>query len=407
MIYHTVIYIFSFFNSKAALWISGRKNWKSTLRDKLKKCNNSGPLLWFHCASLGEFEQARPLIEAYRHEFPDDKILLSFFSPSGYEIQKNYKGADVVFYLPLDSKSNAKEWLSIIKPSAVFFIKYEFWYHYIKEISNQKIPLFLVSGIFRKNQAFFKSWGLLHREMLSSFTHLFIQEEQSKILLNSIGIENISVCGDTRIDRVLALKEPVITIPEIEKFTADNKILVCGSTWPEDEKILLELWNHKLSHQDWKLIIAPHEIGKNHLQNLYNSFDKNSKPFFYSKIRDIDFSQSKVLIIDNIGLLKKLYRYADLAYVGGGFGKGIHNILEAAVFQIPVCFGPNHKKFKEAGDLIQKKVAFEIKKTSDFIDIIESPGYKETAKKAEIYFNTQKGATATILNFSKSILKNL
>ena len=404
-IYYVGIYILSFFNSKASLWIAGRKNWKSTLKDKLKKCNNSGPLLWFHCASLGEFEQARPLIEAYRIEFPDYKILLSFFSPSGFEIQKNYNKVDHVFYLPLDTKSNAKEWLNIINPSAVFFIKYEFWYHYIREISSQKIPLFLVSGIFRKNQAFFKSWGLLHREMLNSFTHFFIQEEHSKTLLNSIGISNLTVCGDTRIDRVLSIKNAAVSIQEIENFTANHKIMVCGSTWPEDEKIFLDLWNKYLSTKNWKIIFAPHEIGKNHLQKLYSSFEQNDKPIFFSKIKGENLYQSRILIIDNIGLLNKLYSYADLAYVGGGFGKGIHNILEAAVYQIPVCFGPKYQKFKEAKDLIQQTVAFEIKKSSDLIEIIESLDYEKTAKNAEKYFNSQKGATSSILNFSKTYLK--
>ncbi|MDX9696274.1 MAG: glycosyltransferase N-terminal domain-containing protein [Bacteroidales bacterium] len=345
--YSIVVSIFSLFNEKAKLWLVGRKKIFARIESSLVKKEK---LAWFHCASLGEFEQGRPLIEAYKSNYPNHTILLTFFSPSGYEIRKNYDKADYIFYLPLDSPKNAKRFLNITKPDIVFFIKYEFWHFYIDEIGKRKIPLFLVSGIFRKDQRFFKWYGSSFRKMLKNFTCFFLQNESSQSLLKNIGFNNSIITGDTRFDRVFTIAQTTKDLPLIEKFKEQHPVLILGSSWQPDEELVLRYineTNHRL-----KLIIAPHEVSPENINRIFKGLTPDKTIIKYSEANDATISNTDVLLIDSIGLLSSLYKYGNIAYIGGGFGKGIHNILEAATFGLPVIFGPNHEKFKEATDLL-------------------------------------------------------
>lgn len=370
-IYNTFIFLYVFliritavFNRKASLWIKGRK-------DIFKKLQNAIPrdadIIWFHCASLGEFEQGRPVMEEVRKRNPGFKILLTFFSPSGYEIRKNYGGADFVFYLPADTKRNAKRWIEIVKPKIVVFIKYEFWFHYINELAKAKIPLYLISAKFRSNQIFFKWYGRWYAKMLKSFRYFFVQDKVSADLLSRAGIKNVSITGDTRFDRVYAISKTAGQIPIAQNFCKNNFIIVAGSTWPKDEAILAAYMNQ--APENIKMIIAPHEIEEKKLENLSGLLRVYHAKF--SKAGNSDLSNTRVLIIDNIGMLSSLYQYANISYIGGGFGKGIHNILEAATFGIPVVFGPNYYKFKEAADLINNGGAFSINNYKQFINLVD------------------------------------
>jgi 3-deoxy-D-manno-octulosonic-acid transferase len=333
------------FNEKAKLFVTGRKNWEQLLKAKI---DPAAKYIWFHCASLGEFEQGRPVIEAVKEQFPAYKIVLTFFSPSGYEIRKNYALADVISYLPLDSKRNARSFIKIVNPEKVFFVKYEYWYNYINELHHRKIPLYLVSAIFRKEQPFFSKtpWGNWYLKMLFKVEYLFVQNEISGELLKSVGIKNYTIAGDTRFDRVAAIAAGVKEIPPIEKFKGNSLLIVAGSTWKSDEELLISFINQS---SGIKYIIAPHEVSVANVTRIKQSI---TKPVIeYSKVQLHEIDGFDVIIIDSIGLLSSLYRYGDIAYIGGGFGVGIHNILEAATFGLPVIFGPNFKKFKEAVDL--------------------------------------------------------
>lgn len=354
--YSVFIRIFSVFNEKAKLFVAGRKNWKKTLREQT---DQNAKYVWFHCASLGEFEQGRPVIEELKKQFPEYKIALTFFSPSGYEIRKNYDLADIVVYLPLDTKSNAAAFLNILQPEKAFFIKYEFWYHYITELKKRQIPHYAISAIFRENQQFFKNtpWGLWYRKILFQFDHLFVQNETSAQLLKNIGLLNITVSGDTRFDRVAAIASAAKEISIVEKFKGNSLLVVAGSTWKPDEELLVEFINHN-SHV--KFIIAPHEVSVTNMNRIQQLLKRPAILFSNTKNAEPDTFQ--VLIIDSIGLLSSLYRYGNIAYIGGGFGVGIHNILEAATFGMPIVFGPNYKKFKEAVELISEGGAFAITK---------------------------------------------
>ncbi len=342
------------FNHKARLWVRGRKNLFLELETKIK--SSEQPIVWFHCASLGEFEQGRPLMEAFKKQYPHFRILLTFFSPSGYEVRKNYSGADIISYLPLDTKSNADRFITLVNPSIVFFVKYEFWINTLNAIHKKGIPLFLISAIFRHDQIFFKNFGGIFREALKAFTFLFTQDENSILLLKSIQISNAIAAGDTRFDRVKEIYEKAVEINQAVIFSgADKKIIVAGSTWPEDEIFLIPAISEKLL-EDWKLIIAPHELGEDHLCSIEKEIEKAGieKRFIlrFSNSANGNLGESKVLIIDNIGMLSSLYQYGSVAYIGGGFGKSIHNTLEAAVYGIPVIFGPQFEKFDEAKRLI-------------------------------------------------------
>ncbi|GAB1453256.1 glycosyltransferase N-terminal domain-containing protein [Draconibacterium sp.] len=353
-IYSILIRLFSLFNEKARLFVQGRKNWEENLAQKI---DGKSKYIWFHCSSLGEFEQGRPVIEELKQKFPAYKIVLTFFSPSGYEIRKNYPLADVVAYLPLDTKRNAKTFLEIVKPEKAFFVKYEFWYFYISELKRKNIPLYIVSAIFRENQQFFKNtpWGKWYRKILFKVEHLFVQNEKSGELLKSIGLSNFTVTGDTRFDRVAAIARDSKKLPIVEKFKGNSLLIVAGSTWKPDEELLAAFINENVG---LKFIIAAHEVSAANINRIHGLLKKPAISF--SKVTESEIDKYDVLVIDSVGLLSSLYRYGEIAYIGGGFGVGIHNILEAATFGLPVVFGPNYKRFKEAVDLIFEGGAFSI-----------------------------------------------
>lgn len=354
-------------NNKSKLWIAGRKKWRSQV---VKKLVPNEKRIWIHCSSLGEFEQGRPLIESIKNQYPGYKIVLTFFSPSGYEHCKNYTTADYIFYLPMDGKNAAKDFVTLINPSLVLFVKYEFWHFYLSEVSKRNIPLLLVSAAFRDSQVFFKWYGGFFRNMLGYFTQIHVQDDKSAKLLDGIGLkENVFVTGDTRYDRVTEIAKKLRSLPEIERFKAKNKIVIAGSTWAADEQIL-----HNFLPSlpvGWKMIIAPHEIDSTHINQLITLF--GSDAVLYSNFIVNKNTDAKVLIIDNIGMLSSLYAYGHVAYVGGGFLKGgIHNTLEPAIFGLPIVFGPVYKKFTEAVSMVAEEVAFAANNETEAITILNS-----------------------------------
>jgi len=382
----------SLWHPKAKLWVNGRQNWEKELRKKVGKIESS---VWFHFASLGEFEQGRPVLEALKKAEPETNIIISFFSPSGYEIHKNYPLALAVCYLPLDTTNNATTFIEIIKPKYAVFTKYEYWFYFFRTLHQKHIPLYLISGIFRKNQAFFKFYGGFYRQMLSFITYFFVQNEESKTLLNSLGITQVSVNGDTRFDRVAENAKNKKELKEIEAFCGSSKVLVAGSTWPADEELLNTIIE---SYPNWKFISAPHEIAEANLQRLEEQL--LGKTIRYSNLEVHKLTLPQVLIIDNIGLLSSLYAYGTIAYIGGGFGKGIHNTLEAAAFGLPVIFGPKYQKFQEAKDLIELNAGFSISNQAELNDcfkLLQSDTHKEAGKQAKAYVDEHTGATAQIL----------
>jgi len=413
----------AFGHRKAVLMEEGRKDWAQRLESRMTQLRAETPerpWIWFHAASLGEFEQGRPLIESLHDKYPQYRILQTFFSPSGYEVRKNYKGADVVCYLPYDKPAECRRFLDIVKPEQVFFVKYEFWGNILEELQRRQIPTYLISGIFRPRQAFFKWYGSMLRPVLNTFRHLFVQDEESKQLLSSIGIEkNVTICGDTRFDRVIAIQQQAKQYAWAEEFvgetTAEKKpfVLVAGSSWPKDEDILLEHFNN---HPEMKLIIAPHEIHDEHVQSI---IAKLKRPYLrYSELKK-RWESGKVpeghlpntladekeglscIIIDAIGFLSSIYRYGDVAYIGGGFGVGIHNTLEAAVYGMPVVFGPNHTAFREALGLIAAKGGFAITDTASYEQVMnrfmtDAQALNEAGTKAGSYVQAESGATETI-----------
>lgn len=392
--YQLAIRLATPFNEKAALWIKGRKN----IREKITQIQRKGErLVWFHAASLGEFEQGRPVIEALKKAEPTTKILLTFFSPSGYEIRKNYTGADYILYLPSDTPGNARFFIEQLKPDAAVFIKYEFWYNYLHELYKHHIPVYLISAIFRPEQPFFKNWGTLHRRMLGFFSQLFVQDEESVQLLKSIGIQNAQRTGDTRFDRVKQIAETAKEIEKVKLFCNEHPAVVCGSTWPPDEDILLDYINNDSSSYKW--ILVPHEIGENHIKTILEKCKKKIIRYTDESSSPADYD---VLVVDCIGLLSSIYRYGQISYIGGGFGVGIHNTLEAAVYGIPVIFGPKYKKFNEAVNLIREGGAFSIGNGGQLREVlnslIQTPAIAEVAgQKALAYVNSQLGATEIIM----------
>jgi 3-deoxy-D-manno-octulosonic-acid transferase len=399
LVFKAGIYIASLFDSKARQWLQGRKNIFEKLEEAIPP---NGKIIWIHCASLGEFEQGRPLMEKLRVQSSEFRVLLTFFSPSGYEAQKDYKGADWIFYLPMDGPRNAKRFLEIVRPSLVIFVKYEFWYYYLKKIKYRNIPLLLVSALFRKDMSFFKWYGSLQRKMLSRFDHLFVQNENSKKLLDEIGLANItSVSGDTRFDRVIEIAEKFQSIPIIEQFVGNSKVIVAGSTWEKDEEIISRYISEYKS-DDYKWIIAPHEINEMHLSSLKKNL---SGSILFSELIESKQSNKAILIIDNVGMLSRLYKYATVAFIGGGFSKGgIHNVLEAAVYGKPVMFGPNYNKYYEAVQLIERRGAISVQDYEEFdtnIDIIaySKEAITDMSKKSKGYVYSNKGATEKIIQF--------
>jgi 3-deoxy-D-manno-octulosonic-acid transferase len=393
IIYYCLAHIVAVFNKKAGLWLAGQKN------------NTVAPLassIWFHFASLGEFEQGRPVLEQMRLLYPDKPIVITFFSPSGYEVRKNTPLAHAVYYLPLDTAQNAREFITAIKPAMAIFTKYEYWYNYFNELHTQHVPLYIISGIFRPGQVFFKWYGSLHRKMLKLVTWFFVQDADSKHLLQGLGKSNITISGDTRFDRVWANAQQPRELPEIAAFKGDNKLFIAGSTWPADEKLLAAL---VAKHPDWKFIIAPHEIGGEKISNLVSILPKDST-IKYSEISNLT-SHISNLVIDNIGMLSSLYQYADIAYIGGGFGAGIHNTLEAAAFGMPVIFGPKYDKFKEARDLIELNAAFSINTEAELLTTVGSLLDDEifryrTARTSKKYVEEHVGATEAIVKYIKA-----
>jgi len=356
-LYYVAVLVSSVFNSKARLWINGRKRLLQQLTSTLKTDERR---VWFHAASLGEFEQGRPVLEEFRRLYPDIKIVLTFFSPSGYEVRKDYSKADYIFYLPLDTKKNAREFINLVNPEFVFFIKYEFWLNFINYLAFKEIPFILFSAIFREEQIFFKPYGKIFLKVLPKFHHIFVQNISSVQLLNNFGMYNCSMAGDTRFDRVSEIVKSAGSQVLLQQFAINNFVVIAGSTWPADERLLYPIINK--SGIDVKWIIAPHEIGADHLQSI----EKNiTKPLVkYSELTPENCS-AKVLLIDNIGMLSTLYQYGKIAYIGGGFGSGIHNILEATTWGLPVLFGPNYKRFSEAVELTALGAAFPVAHTSD------------------------------------------
>ena len=441
--YNLIIYlyllgvaVYSRFNEKVRKMWRGERDAFDVLRAKVEP---GARYVWFHAASLGEFEQGRPLMEQLRREHPELKILLTFFSPSGYEVRKNYEGADIICYLPLDTPRNARRFLRLIRPETAFFIKYEFWYNYLHILKHRGVPVYSVSSIFRDGQVFFRWYGRQYGRVLGCFTHFYVQNEKSRELLASIGLTNVTITGDTRFDRVLQIKEQAKVLPVVETFldlgpqssdlrpqtsdrrlqTADlrlqtsdqraYKVFVAGSSWPPDEEIFIKYFKE---HPEWKLIIAPHVIGEEHLQQIEKLLE-GLKGVRYTQAEkemlsmegkqsaansQLSILNSQFLIIDCFGLLSSIYRYATVTYVGGGFGVGIHNTVEAAVWGVPVIFGPNNQKFQEAQELKQCGGGFEINGYDDFAQLMDSGRYTAAGRQALNYVERKAGATRRILS---------
>ena len=415
MIYNIVIYfvlwgiaIASLFNEKVRKMWRGEREAFKILKQKV---DPSAKYVWFHAASLGEFEQGRPLMERIRKEYPQYKILLTFYSPSGYEVRKNYEGADIICYMPVDTRLNAIRFLRLVRPVMAFFIKYEFWSNFLHILKHRNIPTYSVSSIFREDQVFFKWYGRSYAGVLKCFTRFFVQNEESKRLLEGIGITAVDVVGDTRFDRVLQIKEAAKQLPICEAFRTgvassqsadvphhDFKVFVAGSSWPPDENIFIPFFNE---HKDWRLLIAPHVIAEEHLK-LILSLIKDKKVVRYTQTTPEEAAEADVLIIDCFGLLSSMYNYGDVAYIGGGFGVGIHNTLEAAVWNMPVIFGPNNKKFQEAQGLLKSGGGFEINTYEDFSGLMSSlmndeTFLKQAGDKAGTFVAHLAGATDKVL----------
>jgi 3-deoxy-D-manno-octulosonic-acid transferase len=397
-LYFIAIVIASLFNSKAKEWLKGRRLQKNDLKNKLPRAKR----IWFHFASLGEFEQGRVLLENIQLQYPHYKFVISFFSPSGYLIRKNYALAEKVYYLPLDSAANAKLFLDHINPDLIFFNKYEYWFHYIQEAKNRNIPLFVSSVIFRKEQVYFKWYGSFQRNILRLVNYFFLQNSKSQHLLQSININNADVCGDTRFDRVYEHSLNPKNDEVIAAFCAGQKIFVAGSTWPKDESILLEL---KPKLNGFKMILVPHEISDSHINQLSKLCGDDA--ILYTDCINKEVPKNKsILIVNTIGLLNSIYKQASYCYIGGGFGAGIHNTLEAAVYGKPIFFGPKYQKFEEAKDLINAKAAFSIQHVDELNSIIQQMEtshelYNTTCDISKKYVMNNKGATEKILNFLK------
>lgn len=393
-IYILALNLISPFNKKVKIMLKGEKE----CFDRLQNLNSEDKVAWFHCASLGEFEQGRPLIEEVKKQFPEYKILLSFYSPSGYESKKDYALADYVVYLPNDTKSNAKKFVKKVNPDLIFFIKYEFWYNYISALKGRR--LFQVSLILRQNQYFFSWYGKWFAKQLKNFEHFFVQNQQTANLLNKIGYKNVTISGDTRFDRVMTIANNAKSFTEIEKFCEGNqKIILAGSSWLADERIIQQA----VKNLDIKLIIAPHVVGENHINEIQQLFPE---AILYSELANND-KKSNILIINCIGILSNLYQYCDIAYIGGGFGVGIHNTLEAATFGKPICFGTNYHKFQEAIDLINLKAAYSISNQEELKQVLETllhneKIYNQSAEASKDYVKTKIGACKKIIEHLKN-----
>jgi len=399
-LYGLFIRISAIKNPKAKQWVSGRKNWREKLKQQIKTIS-SQKKVWIHCASYGEFEQGRPLIEAISKQHPDYKIVLSFFSPSGYEAFKDWNGADLITYLPLDTKANAQDFIELVKPDVVIFIKYEFWLHFLSQLKNKNIPTYLVSAVFKPHHPFFKWYGGIFRKSLSVFLKLFVQDKNSALLLQEINIKNVEVVGDTRFDRVLELKQTTYENEVIAEFKSSKKLIIAGSTWPKDEDMLLKAFL-KIKEKGVKLIIVPHEVEPRYTINTIKKINElGIKYALYSQ--DLH-DEADILILDAMGLLSKIYKYADAAYVGGGFNGGLHNILEPGVFEIPVAFyGEHYVKYNEAVDLLALNVLTKVDSAKQLKETIKKQLFDETYRemvksKVQQYFNENGHVTQKVLH---------
>jgi len=402
--YYFGVVVSSLWNSKAKQWRQGRKNLFEKIESSLKPNEHR---VWFHCASVGEFEQGRPVMEAYRKKFRQHKIVLTFFSPSGFELRKNYSGDDYIFYLPLDTKANAGRFISLIDPEIAVFVKYEFWFHFLSEIQRRKIPAVMISAVFRKNHFLFNTVSSPLKRVTMDFRKIFVQDELSFQLLRGNNFTNAVLAGDTRFDRVWEIASLPEQIPLIATFRNKKKLFVGGSTWAPDEKLILQLVTEL--NDEWKFVIVPHEIYAAHLEQLKR---ESAWPvIFYSEIdTGKKISNEKILIVDKIGLLSSIYQYANIAYVGGGFGKGIHNTLEAAVYGIPVLFGPNYEKFNEAKLLIENKGASAIKNFEELkaaFQFYQQPENNELGKSNRYCIQRNTGATKVIVSFLEELNSNI
>lgn len=403
--YGFAVSIAAHFNPKAKLWISGRKNWKNKMKQAISPDDK---VIWVHCSSLGEFEQGRPVMEKIKKEFPYHKLAVSFFSPSGYEVRKDYQGADYIFYLPLDTPKNAKQLIKILHPEVLILVKYEYWYNLLKRLQKKDIPVIVISAVIKEDNLFFRPFGSWFRKIIAGIEHFFVQDNDSKNLLESIGIEKVTVSGDTRFDRVKEIREANARVEFIEKFKGNSKLIVAGSTWPDDEEILVKFINEKMP-DDWKLIFAPHNIKEKEILSLSEKVIK--KTAIYTKSDQNQIENSQILILDTIGMLTKIYAYSDVSYVGGGFTKtGVHNTLEPTVFGVPIIFGPNYENYFEAIDLLENQGAVRFIDQYDFdqkmTNLIENEDERKLrGNAAENYIQGKPNSTELIIDYLKSLIK--
>lgn len=401
-LYALAILVASLFNSKASKFIKGRKNLFAELEKRFT--SKTRKRIWFHCASLGEFEQGRPLLERVKKEKPDWEIILTFFSPSGYEVRKNYPLADHICYLPLDTRANAKKFADIVQPDIAVFVKYEFWFNFLSVLKERKTQTYLISAIFRNDQLFFRWYGRWFRKKLDVYDHIFTQDDDSAELIRKSGISSVSLAGDTRFDRVSEIAGSAKAIPLAQAFSKDRFTIVCGSTWEADEDVLAKALDtiriHRPVNEPLCLIVAPHEIDEPHLQSLEKKFSEWN-PVRYSHLKEENTLTHSMLIIDNIGMLSSLYRYGQIAYIGGGFGTGIHNTLEAAVYGIPVIFGPHYSKFMEAAELVKAGGGFPVYSSKHLTEIFiflmkDTTVYQMASMVSKDFVRTRRGATEII-----------
>lgn len=403
--YGVFIRFAAFFNPKAKLWVNGRKNWEERLKNRLNPFDNQ-KRVWMHCASLGEFEQGRPVLEALRLQYPDACLVLSFFSPSGYEMMKQYEGADVVCYLPMDTPGNARRFITILNPSVALFVKYEFWLNYLNQLKSGMVPTYLISAVFRNDQPFFKWYGAIFRNALPAYTHLFVQDQGSAGLLSRLGVTQCTVCGDTRIDRVLAISAGAKKdLSFLEKFRADSRLILAGSTWWKDDDLLAPAFKQLCAKiQGIKLVIVPHEVDEKNIARVTAVLKQAGMRYikFSEMDRKEDGESVDVFVLDAVGYLSAAYRLAHIAYIGGGFNGGIHSILEPAAFGVPLVFGPDHQKFHEANALLKMGGATEIRDVEAWISIMEklmsAPElYAQKSESVKQFMEQNRGATLKIL----------
>ncbi len=405
-LYVLAIRLAALFDDKARRWLAGRRDNDA----RLARLPQGKPVVWVHCASLGEFEQGRPLIEALRERHPELAILLTFFSPSGFELRKDYPGADVVAYLPPDLPVAAEAFVARVQPALAIFVKYEFWRNHLEALQRRRIPTVLVSARFRKNQVFFRPWGGAFRQMLRCFTRIFVQDESSRALLRRIGLENVDVAGDTRVDRVMSIaRQTPAPLPLVDAFCRPARhVLVCGSTWPADEKVLAPLIDEHLP-EGWKVIIAPHEIDEGHVRALMRQLAQPAVS--YSEASQTTAAAARVLIIDNVGMLSRLYRYGRIAYIGGGFGRAIHNTLEPMAFGLPVLFGPRYEGFAEAEYLVSSGGGRSIRSAEELIAafdaLCQEAQWTHSHRMVQAYIENNAGATGRILDALAPLLQQI